>query len=125
MIQYLDAEDIREGIKDIIFKLELDHVNLDRVACIRSKGTSSRGIIARCHALSKIMQQCLGCKAFYIIEVISERYDKMSEEDKTKVLIHELLHIPRTFGGGFRHHDFVDDNMVEKFYRNYIRSLNK
>ncbi len=121
MINYLDAEDIRNNIKEIIFKLELDHVNLDRVSCIRSKGSNSKGVIARCHALSKIMQKCLDCEPFYIIEVVSERFDKMSEEDKIKVLIHELLHIPKAFGGGFRHHDFVDDCMVDKFYNNYLK----
>ena len=120
MIIYGDAEDIRNSIKDIIFKLELDHINLDRISCIRSKGSGSRGVIARCHALPKIMQKGLNCGAFYVIEVISERFDNLSEEERIKTLIHELLHIPRAFGGGFRHHDFVNEGMVDKFYRNYI-----
>jgi predicted metallopeptidase len=34
------------------------------------------------------------------------------------VLIHELLHIPTSFGGGFRHHrDWVDRQRVERVYR--------
>ena len=121
MIKYHDAEDIRDNIKDIIFKLELDHINLERIYCIRSNGSGSRGVIARCHALSKVMQKGLNCEPFYVIEVISERFDKLSQEEKLKTLIHELLHIPKAFGGGFRHHDFVNEGIVDKFYRNYMR----
>jgi hypothetical protein len=28
-------------------------------------------------------------------------------------------HIPKTFGGGFRHHDFVQKRTIDKFYRMY------
>ena len=43
----------------------------------------------------------------------------MSEEDQMKTLVHELLHIPKAFGGGFRHHDFVQRRTIDKFYRMY------
>lgn len=122
MIKYSDADDIKEKVRRIVFVLELDHVNLNRIAFIRSDGSAAEGTIARCHALSRIMQKGLECKPFYIIEVISEQFDKMSEEEKTKTLIHELLHIPRAFGGGFRHHDFVDDRMVNRFYRQFLKN---
>jgi predicted metallopeptidase len=55
--------------------------------------------------------------AFYAIEVISERFDKMPEEDQIKTLIHELMHIPKNFGGGFRQHDFVQRKNVDILYR--------
>ena len=43
----------------------------------------------------------------------------MNSEEKIKVVIHELMHIPATFGGGFRHHDHVCDRNVEQNYRAY------
>jgi len=30
-----------------------------------------------------------------------------------------LMHIPNTFGGGFRHHDHVCDKNIERCYRSY------
>ena len=53
----------------------------------------------------------------YTIEVISEVYDKMGSEDKEKTLVHELMHIPRAFGGGFRpHKGYVERKMVDAVY---------
>jgi predicted metallopeptidase len=53
----------------------------------------------------------------YTIEVISEIYDKMSSVEKEKTLIHELLHIPGGFSGGFRpHKGYVERRIVEDLY---------
>jgi predicted metallopeptidase len=96
------------------------HVDMSRVRCLRSYGSSSRRTIARCHALGKLMQKAMGVRAFYALEFISERFEKLSEEDKIKVVIHELMHIPKTFGGGFKHHDFVTERNVNKMYKVYL-----
>ena len=117
MIKYEDAPDIKENLQRIAQSLQFNHIKIDDVHCFRSHGSGSRGTIARCHALSKVWQSALNTRAAYIIEVISERYDKLSDEEKIKVLIHELLHIPKSFGGGFRHHDFVCRRNVEQLYR--------
>ena len=66
------------------------------------------------------MQLALRRKGFYVIEVISKRFDKMSERDQIKTLIHELMHIPKSFGGGFKHHDYVCEENVEIEYQRYI-----
>lgn len=60
--------------------------------------------MARIHNFSKLWQRALDRPANYLIEVIAERYDKLTYEEKEKVIIHELLHIPKGFGGGFRPH---------------------
>ena len=117
-IRYELAEDIQIEVNEIS-KTLFPHVRLDSVVCLRSHGSSSRGTIARCHALGKAMQLALGRRGFYVIEVISRRFDKMSPEDKTKTLIHELMHIPKSFGGGFIHHDIVHERNVEKMYQHY------
>jgi len=119
-IKYYPAEDIMARIYDIVKTLEAGHVRLSGVYAIRSHGSQSRGVIARCHALGKIWQKALGMKAVYIIEVIHERFDKMDRKEQDKVLIHEIMHIPKTFGGGFKHHNVVNRKNVEKMYKKYV-----
>ena len=45
-------------------------------------------------------------------------------KDQDKVIIHELLHIPKTFGGGFRQHDFVCEENVEVMYEKFASLKN-
>src|SRR3989344_3076532 len=118
-IKYEPAPDIQTKA-DEISKTVFPHVKLDRTKCYRSYGSSSRGTVARCHALGKLMQHTLNVKAHYALEFLSERFDKLSEEEKTKVIIHELMHIPKSFGGGFKHHDWVCDKNINIFYKQYM-----
>jgi predicted metallopeptidase len=118
-IKYEDAYDIKKIAEEIVKTLNWNHIQLDNVGFLRSRGSSSRGTIARCHALSKPLQMGMKRKAFYTVEVLSEKFDKMSEDDKTRVIIHELMHIPWSFGGGFKHHDYVTHGNVDKLFRVY------
>ena len=123
-IRYEQAQDTQEMIKELSSHL-FPHIKLDSVVCLRSFGSSSRGTIARCHALGKAMQLALNRRGFYVIEAISKRFDKLSEQERTKTLIHELMHIPKSFGGGFRHHDYVCDKNIEREYQRYVNFKNK
>ena len=123
MIWYEPARDVSGRVEEILRRVEMPHVHASRLTCLRSKGSSSRRIIARCHGLSKIMQLALNQGPHYVIEVISERFDKLSREDQTRVLIHELMHIPHSFGGGFRtHKPYVTRQKVERMYQNYLKA---
>ena len=52
-----------------------------------------------------------------MIEVISERYDRLNSEEKEKVVIHELLHVPKGFAGGFiPHKGHITKNKVESLH---------
>lgn len=84
------------------YSLDLFHVIPQFVYCYRSKGSESRSTVARIHGLSRIWQQVLLRSPEYVVEVISERYERLSKEDKENFLIHELMHIPKGFSGGFR-----------------------
>ena len=123
-MKYEYAEDLQRIAEDIAAKL-FPHIDMENVKCFRSRGTSSRRTIARCHALGKIMQAALARKAIYVLEFIEERFEKLDNEEKLKTIIHELMHIPKAFGGGFKHHDFVCERNVERFYKEYERRKNK
>ncbi len=105
-LSYEYAPDLQERMRHIAVTLGMSHIKTDRVECLRSFGSSSRRTIARCHALGKLMQKAMKTRAFYAIEFL-ERFEKLSRKEQDKVIIHELMHIPKSFGGGFRHHDFV------------------
>jgi predicted metallopeptidase len=124
-IRYEVDSKMQEAVNEIALLL-FPHVRLDRVSVIRSYGSSSRGTIARCHALGKAMQLGMGMKkGFYVIELISKRFDKLSEIDKIKTLIHELMHIPKSFGGGFVHHNYVNEKNVDIEYERYVNLKKK
>jgi predicted metallopeptidase len=124
MIEYHLAEDIDFRVKEILRKLKMSHVDETRLICLRSKGSGSRRVIARCHGLSRIMQLALNKRPHYVIEVLSERFDQLNKEDQTKVLIHEVLHIPHSFGGGFRSHKpFVTRAKVQRMYDKFTSPL--
>jgi predicted metallopeptidase len=119
-IKYHPAPDIQKVAEEVVGMLEWGHVKLEHVAFLRSTGSKARMTIARCHALGKAMQIGMGRKkGFYLIEVISEKFDKLPAEEQVKVVIHELMHIPKSFGGGFIHHDKVHEKSVEQVYNHY------
>lgn len=118
VIKYFDAPDIKEQVDAITTDLELSHIRPQLVYCVRSKGSKAKRTIARIHGLGKIWQGVLKTHPTYIIEVISETFGKMKNEEKERTLIHELLHIPGGFSGGFRpHKGYVERKTVEKLYR--------
>jgi len=119
MIKYHQANDIKKIAEEIVRTLNWNHIKIDDVGFIRSFGSSSRGTIARCHAMGKAMQLALNRKGFYIIEIISEKFDRLPEDEKTKVIIHELMHIPKSFGGGFKHHNLVNEKNVRQVFERY------
>ena len=117
-MRYEFSENLQSTAEEISLIL-FPHVRIENVKCFKSYGTSSKRTIARCHALGKLMQKALNTQAHYVLEFLSERFDKLGEEEKIKVIIHELMHIPKTFGGGFKHHNFVTDKNVNLHYKTY------
>ena len=116
--RYERAPDVSELLSSIIDRLGFTHVPKNRVYCYRSYGSKASNVIARVHSLPKIWQQALSEPAYYAVEVLAEQYDQLPYYEKEKTLIHELLHIPKSFGGGFRHHkDWVTRRRVEELYR--------
>ena len=97
------ASDVKRRIKKILSELDFPYIEEGRIVCYRSYGSKSRAR-ARIWALPRIWQSALNVKAHYIIEVLSEKFDKLGEDDKNRILIHELLHIPKNFSGALLPH---------------------
>jgi predicted metallopeptidase len=120
-ISYSEAPDVKELVVRIVAQLGFDHVNVNGIHCYRSINSKSRRTVARIHNLSKVWQRALDKPANYLIEVISERYDKLSQEEKEKVVIHELLHIPKGFSGGFRpHKGYITSRKIDALHEKLV-----
>jgi predicted metallopeptidase len=122
-IEYYEAPDVKILVDEIVKTLNFEYVEADRVFCFRSQGSQSKRVIARIHSLGKVWQKALNARAGYLIEVISERYDHLSQHEKERVLIHELLHIPAGFSGGFRpHKGYINKRILDELHEEYMNS---
>lgn len=102
-LDWSDANEIKADIEAIMEVLDFAHIDSSRIFCFRTNGSKSRSY-ARIWAMPKIFQRALNIKPAYIIEVLSKYYDRLDEDSKKKVLIHELLHIPKNFSGALLPH---------------------
>jgi predicted metallopeptidase len=94
---------LQRELNRLVRILDFAHVQSPRIFAYRSYESSARAY-ARIWSFPKIFQEVLKVEPAYVIEVLSEKFDKLSEDNKTKVLIHELLHIPRNFSGSLLPH---------------------
>ncbi len=110
-------------IKDIVKNLGWDYIKTDQIRCVFSKNSKSNAI-GRIWSTPRILSFAFGIKPLYVIELIEERYKRLSEEEKIKVLIHELLHIPKTFSGALSPHTkmgkTLNSKALDRYYREYI-----
>lgn len=116
-----DAEDVRRDLKKVLGTLDMPHIDIKRIHCYRTTGSKTRAY-ARTWAFPKIFQRALGVQPAYVIEVLSKHYDKLDEDNKAKVLIHELLHIPKNFSGALLPHRTRSRNLhtvANKLFKEY------
>lgn len=97
------AADVKIDIIKILKVLDMPYVKSDRIFCYRTQSSKSRSY-ARIWSFPKIFQDALGLEPAYVIEVLTKHYDRLNDDEKIKVLIHELLHIPRNFSGALVPH---------------------
>ena len=112
---------IQRDLNKLVRLLGFDHVKSPRIFAYRSYESKARAY-ARIWAFPKIFQEVLSVPPAYVIEVLSEKFDKLSGDNKTKVLIHELLHIPKNFSGSLLPHRGRGrrlDKEVERLYKMY------
>ena len=124
-VEWNKANDIKERVLHLVESLNLDWLDKSSIHFFRSNKSTSRAY-ARIWGLAKVWQLALKRKPAYIIEVLSERFDRLSKREQDKVLLHELAHIPKNFSGSLLPHtrrgikNFHDN--VEELFAQYIRN---
>jgi len=123
-MKWVFAPELHTRIRILVQKLEFKHVDPERLFVFRSFGSKARAR-ARIWSLPTIWQQALNVSASYCIEVISEHFDNLSPKDQEHTLVHELLHIPKTFSGALLSHTHrggrVDRRTVEQLIKKFLK----
>ena len=122
-MKYEKAPEIKEHIAKLVPALNMYHIKVDQIHCIRSFDAKTRAY-ARIWGMSRLFNEVAGLKPNYIIEVINQRFEKLTPREKIKTLIHELMHIPKTFSGALLshrgpHHE-INDREVEIILKNNL-----
>ena len=120
------APDIQKRLQTIQKKLQLPNIKIDKIVAFRSHGSRARAR-ARIWAFPKIWQMALKLEPHYCIEVISDKFDHLKEDDKMRILIHELMHIPSNFSGALLPHSgrgkvVINSHSVEKIFKIYKKA---
>lgn len=124
MMEFNLASDVQKKMEVISQKLNFPHFaggKAKKIICFRSYGSKSRAY-ARIWAFPRIWQKALNLKPHYCLEVLSEKFDKLNKDEQTKVIIHELLHIPKNFSGALLPHHGrgrinIDRKTVNKLFK--------
>ncbi|HEV2438464.1 MAG TPA: putative metallopeptidase [bacterium] len=112
-----------DRLRHIVGALGFSHVDPSRIFCVRGYGSTSEAW-ARIWGLPSLWQQVLEIGPAYVVEVIEPEFGRLPEDEQDRILIHELLHIPRTFSGAIRPHRTptfrINRRTVERFYQQYL-----
>lgn len=122
-LEWEEAKDIKRSVKEILTILDFPHIKASRVFCFKTRGSKSRSY-ARIWSFPKIFQRTLDIEPAYVIEVLSKHFDRLDEDQKKKVLIHELLHIPKNFSGALlphRSHGRRLEALANRLFKEYKR----
>lgn len=121
-MEWQPAPEISRELARIVKSLHLTHIDPGKIVCFRSYGSTSRAR-ARIWSLPRVWQLALNVTPHYVIEVLSEKFDKLSSDDQTRVFIHELMHIPKSFSGALVPHrgrfHAINHGTVEQLFRQY------
>ena len=114
-------------LRRIVGALGFSHVDPARIFCVRGYGSTSEAW-ARIWGLPALWQQVLGTGPAYVVEIIEPVFSRLPEDEQDRILIHELLHIPRTFSGAIRPHRTptfrITRRTVERYYQRYLAAGN-
>lgn len=116
-MKYSLAPEIKKRIKLLVKQLNFTHIKLKNIHCIRSFDAKTRAY-ARIWGMAKLFCEVAKIEPQYIIEVNAKRFDKLNQREQIKTLVHELMHVPKTFSGALLSHRGknrrINDREVEK-----------
>lgn len=124
-VDWEEAPDIAKRTLKLITELQMDHILFERLFFYRSNYSKARAY-ARTWGLPALWQRSLGVEPGYIIEVLSEHFDKLDKKNQDKVILHELTHIPKNFSGALvphthrrkgNFHEKLDD-LISRYFEN-------
>lgn len=128
-VEWKPAPDIKRRIVKLSRGLELTWIKRSRIFAYRSLHSKTRAY-ARTWGLPSLWQRALKVAPAYIIEVISEHFDKLDVRAQDKIIIHELTHIPRNFSGalvphtrkrkGSFHHKL--EELISRYFDNFSKN---
>jgi predicted metallopeptidase len=125
-IEWYPAPDVKKRVLHLLTTLSINWPKKPRIICFRSSYANTRAY-ARIWGLARIWQLALKLPPSYIIEVIAEKYDELSETEKDKIILHEITHIPKNFSGSLiPHFRFGKRNFhgkVEKLIKQYFEKI--
>jgi predicted metallopeptidase len=116
------APDIDKIVRSVLKQNLFPYIDASRIVCMRSRKATSRAR-ARIWSFPHIWQLALNKPAHYIIEILSQHFDHLPNDDKIRVIIHELMHIPKNFSGALiPHHGIhkrITNHTVEQIFKLY------
>lgn len=125
---WIKAPDIKSKTIKIIKSLNISYIKISKLHFYRSYNSKARAR-ARIWGLPKLWQNVLKEGPHYIIEVISEKFDNLTDNQKNEILIHELMHIPKNFSGSLVPHYKRNkkrnfNNKVQTLFKSLIKNNN-
>lgn len=125
-VDWEKAPDIAKRSLKLITDLKMDWILYDRLFFYRSNYSKARAY-ARTWGLPALWQRSLNVEPGYIIEVLSEHFDKLDQRNQDKVILHELTHIPHNFSGALVPHTHRKkgsfrnklDELVTRYFENF------
>ena len=100
---FIRSPELEEALRTLVRLLGLSYVDASRIYGAVSKGSRSTAY-ARIWGLPSPFVRLGLCEPMYVVELVYENVAGLTCNKLLEVLVHELLHIPRSFSGGLRSH---------------------
>ncbi|MDD5651181.1 MAG: putative metallopeptidase [Candidatus Nanoarchaeia archaeon] len=100
MVEYIEEPELKERAIAIAKRLNLAHIDFDRVY-FYSYSCETR-TCAKITGFFKTLQLAYPhIRPFYVITFNNHNFLRENEQQQNQTILHELLHIPKTFSGEF------------------------
>lgn len=118
-LKWARSNNLQNRIQELADLCDLIHLRQQRIICFESTGAKTRAY-ARIWGLGRVWQEALGLEPAYVLETVSEKFNKLTNKQQDHILIHELLHIPKNFSGALVPHKRkggVNEKAVHELYQ--------